>query len=204
MKMNKRQHTIILVGVMFLFSACTSQSITSNVIETTQTSDITHIEEEVYEQVLSELYPEGKSFFVFESTYKGASLDKGTFKELSQDTLVDYETKNLETVTLSPSLELGRPIIITNLAKLKSKYRIDDPQINMELDFSAIHRDYPDIAGIVEFSRIGFQPNLEQALVEIAYTDLMDNACTEYTTVLLSRSKNSWVIIAKIHAYECG
>jgi hypothetical protein len=194
---------IFLLITMYFLASCVPNSAVP-VERPTLTPDPKQLEVEIYELVISELYPEGKVFFVFDETESYGSSLIDELEGVSVETRDDFDSKNKYPDPINPSLKSDSKFIFTSLGALQRQYEIDDPQIIYELDFVTIREDYPDVAGILEFSRVGFDSTFDQALVDITYADIYSGSRMDFTVVLLSRTDDSWQIIDIYDVYEEG
>ena len=121
---------------------------------------------------------------------------------LADETLANYLAINQETYTLSVLTDMDRELIFISQGDLSERYPYDDPHL-FGLDWWTMSEDYPDLAALLQFSKPGFDNNLEQALVEISYYDLKNIGCREGRSYSFLKSEVGWEIIDNYYTYEC-
>ena len=153
------------------------------------------IEDTVYKIAVSEIYPSGQVFLVMDKT-TAITMDEAQIARLpglDNETLASFEAKNEDSFPVNDNLELHGEVILTNRRKLRNEFRKGDPHYYLELDFDALHAAYPEVAGILELSRVGTNSEFDQALVQIALYD-MSGTCYENIVVFLTANNGSWEI----------
>ena len=157
-------------------------------------------------QAVSELFPEGKEFIVFDKTNDFlVTRDESVSSQLDglrEETLINFLAINQTPSAFSGELELPGKVILTNQVEFWERYYYDDPQV-FGLDWWAIREDYPDLTALLGFSKVGFDASIKQALMEIVYYDLLNIACREVTSFFFNLD-NIWVITDRNYSYECG
>ncbi len=88
------------------------------------------------------------------------SLQSG-LKDASNETLDNYVERNKRPGQLSPAMDLGVPYVLLSTEELAKITR----QPNWH---ELLNEKYPNAGGYTVFSRVGFNPTLDQALIYVA------------------------------------
>lgn len=181
---------LLLILLALLQLSCRSKN---NLVVPSPTPDRLSVENSIYRKTVSENFPDRHSFLVFDRTeritHNQESLLK--LKYVDAETIADFVTKNESRFPLDENLQIDGEIVLTNWYDLRNQFRSNDPQSNLGIDFAALRSVYPNIEGILVFSKIGFNSEANQALVEVTLHDIF-GACYTSKVTLLLRNSNFW------------
>lgn len=184
---------IIVSLLVFLQVAC--QADNSNKIPSQATEPI-DLERAIYSTVIAELYPSDQAFLVLDKTDSYA-VDQDRLSmlgEIDEEALADFIAKNKDQSPIDNDLHLHGEVMLTNLTELSHRFpNNEDPRYTFDLDWVALRSTHPTVAGIVEFSRVGFNATMDQALARITFFEVY-GSCYENSMVLLKRVNSSWQV----------
>ena len=160
----------------------------------------------VYSAVIEQAYPEsrGKSVVIDDRTNDCQPYEKeanweqnmlGRMSEVGVDTFGDYLLKNRRCASLSESSDLKIKYVIIPDEEVMDVIRNEDAG-----GWEAFYRKYPNSIGFLTFSRIGFNAEVNQALV---YTGRYHGIRKgKGVHVLLSKRDGSWIVTRKYRAWR--
>ncbi|GAL87390.1 hypothetical protein JCM21142_41374 [Sporocytophaga myxococcoides] len=160
-------------------------------------------EYQIYSVILNENF-EGNELLVEQKTSSLRLIINSNYYEtlkaenLNLDTaiFVDFDAKNSSTYYLNNKFETPTKSV-TLISEEEKKYFASSQDPNNGWD--AFHKKYPKSNGIIQFSRIGFNVDKNQAIVEVSryYASLGASGHLIY----LVRENNSWRIIKTINTW---
>jgi hypothetical protein len=174
-------------------------------VMTTSTASAIIEEYAVYEAVIESVYSiEGVESIVIKDhtatdLSPDGSLDNtmdyiqetlGTTIEL--ETLNDYRVKNAQTQELNSIFSLNVQCVLLSEAQINEIFETGD-------GWSQFHATYPNSAGIVTFSRVGFNAEMNQALVYVE--DQGEYGAGQGLYLFLIKKESGWSIQSTIVAW---
>lgn len=188
--------TILLLSVV-LITGCVSSKATPASVVTEEYA--------VYETVIESIYvTEGiKLIVIMDHTTTGVSagqsldtemeyLKKSLGAAIESATLNDYETRNEQTQELDRRFSLDAQYVLISESEVTEIFESGD-------DWSQFYATYPNSPGIVALSRVGFNAEMNQALVYVEDHAAYGSAQGLY--VFLTKQEKGWVIQRMIVAW---
>lgn len=173
--------------------------------ESTSTPTLAFLEQTIYKKAVSEFFPKDSTFLVLDKTT--TVFAEGTMvndlEGVHEDTLTDFNTKNHLSHRVDQTLQLNGGVTFASISDLKKQFGTSDPQMALELNFGAVGTDYPEILGVLEVSKVGFNAAMDQALVGLVFYD-MSGHCLEYHAILLSKHDGSWEVENPLLIEQCS
>lgn len=111
------------------------------------------------------------------------------FPSLSDETFADYLKKIDDQTTLARSFDLKLPYLLIAKKDCEDAGRRDDDA------WSEFYKKYPDSAGSISFSRVGFNKTGTQALVYFEHW--CRDLCGTGHYLLLSKGEKGWQVIGR-------
>jgi hypothetical protein len=116
----------------------------------------------------------------------GDALTKRMPSDLQSMTVEDYLTKNQAPSSITDQLTLPIAYVLVDDREIRSLFA---KGVEGWDDFN---RKYPDSAGVIRLSRVGFNPNMDQALVYV--TKSCGPLCGSGKYVFLVKDSNGWKV----------
>jgi hypothetical protein len=175
--------------------------------QTSQSPPITDIDEyAVYSDLLNAQFSSSKvqQFVINNETSSktkaafvgliGAFVGTGASRPQTEpDTKTDFDQKNEESNVLERHFELNIPYVLLSSNDLRAIFVPDGNDHHLDMDgWKRFYSQYPGAAGVLAFSRVGFNSKKNQALVyvRIQYNLLGGKAWF----VVLSKTEKNWKI----------
>lgn len=106
---------------------------------------------------------------------------------ISQQIIGDYKTKNKETQQLKDAFDLKAKHVLIRKDEMEQIFK-KGPQ-----GWDEFYKRYPDSGGYIGFSRVGFNPDINQALVYVE--NGCGGLCGTGHYVLLSKNEGVWKVV---------
>lgn len=169
----------------------------------------------VYSVIIDKLHHEDRLRAFVVRDHTSACLRRGdwcTAKQvrtrllhLSPETFEDYVMQNQESAALSESFKLQRPVLLLSdqgLSELlvKTKLQVNlSPLPARKIQWGEFYVRYPLSPGLISLSRVGFNSQINQALV---YEEILGNDDGTWGRyIALTRESGRWVIKDQIESY---
>ena len=196
--MSKYLYTL---GIIFLFSSCAGSSAISGPPRNSSETE----EYSVYDTLIEQIYirDQVEQIVVKDQTSLGSFNDEeleGIFQqvlhklpELEKTTFNDFRAKNAQPHRLNTSFNLSVNYVLI------SKDEEDDLLYRRADGWVAFYKKYPKAQGILTISRVGFNPEMNQALVYVGNQSGPKTGAGYY--VLLARENGTWIIKKRYGAW---
>jgi hypothetical protein len=130
---------------------------------------------------------------------------RGSFPKLMTETLEDYVTQNQESAPLNKSFELQRPAIMLSdqdlsglLIRTNRKVSFS-PLRSRKIQWNEFYSRYPLSPGMISLSRVGFDSQMQQALVYEEMTGNAEGTWGRY--FVLTKVSEKWIVQDQIECY---
>ncbi|MDO9510404.1 MAG: hypothetical protein Q7J34_01480 [Bacteroidales bacterium] len=194
---------------LFLFNLLTACSKNDEIVIpdfNLQTPDNLDIDEyKIYSLILNEVYTASEHFVVKQQTSTSISISIND----SYYAILLANTPNLDTTIFANFIErndsayqlaygfsgLIKPI--TLISEEETDFFFNNPSINKS--WETFYKKYPNSNGMIDFTRVGFNADKSQAIVEFGhyYASLGANGSLVY----LVKEDNKWVIIKLLYTW---
>lgn len=191
---------LVAAGVCTLLPACTTGE---TPIPTPSERDIATEEAIVYATLFDEIYGEPRMYVLMDTTSPGIEgvegldeITRSLFPQLSgldPDTGESFQSRNKSAIPLAPDMELGLPYILLTPTEFDRIFAVNTS------GWDVFYTRYPNSPGMTTISKVGFNPDLSQALVYAATISNWLAGAGHY--YLLERSSGTWEIIQQILAW---
>ena len=118
--------------------------------------------------------------------------------ELSPDTLDDFVIRNRTNRWLVPKLEIKRKYEIVDYREILRLTDMDHPNARpgepME-EWKNFFREYPSSRAFVSLSRVGFNEQMDQALVHFGWR--CPSLCGQWAYILLTKHDGVWKVVSE-------
>jgi len=185
----------ICVILLFLSACSTMGSETATPKPTiTPTPDAIREEERVYKALIEATYP-SELLVIMERTQTNVvdlasdetyQLVEESLQHLSADTLSNFKTHNDSSYPLKTSMILGRRYILFSEKDKQELFQIN------QSGWDVFYNRYPEAPGIMTLSRVGFNEQMDQALVYLGIQSYWLAGSGNF--FLLNKIDGSWVI----------
>ena len=195
--------TSLVFLLLFVLSIAGCSGTTPVVHSTTPTGP--EVEEyAVYATVINELYvaEQTKLVIIKDRTGLSHSISKDLNRELelaqrdmtatSNDTIKDFQEKNQQSYPLDDSIRTKTKCLLIGEKEVEEIYQDVD-------GWSNFYKKYPDSQGIMTLSRVGFNKDLNQALVYVG--NRKGGLSGMGLFILLSKGNGNWIIQDKYSAW---
>jgi hypothetical protein len=154
--------------------------------------------QKVYETVIRELFTDNDTeMIVTLSETNGcpeSHINEEDAMRAEWETLLDYTTKNSELGKSFPLLELARPQVLLDRGEVKKIFERRDGY-----GWRIFYKRFPHSSGFLDFSRVGFNREGDQAFVYASRS--CGGLCGEGWYVLLKKGSRGWLIEHKRMAW---
>ena len=185
----------------FTFAVILSLLVVSSVMPQDKQPNVTTEEYAVYSAAMSSLFSQQKHIIIIDHTdctslctgsaYPDSSwVDRmrNEFPGLAQDIIDDYLRRNREPYQLQKHFSLKFEYSLLERKEIESKLHADPRKGTQEV--------YTQLGGILELSRVAFNPTMNQALVYLGYECGM--LCGTGYFFLLNKDRNgTWVVLKR-------
>jgi hypothetical protein len=159
-------------------------------------SEVSSEEYAVYSALITEEYVKDKiKLVVITNPTSGGNRSKDMadyflqqLSPLSQTTYDDYLERNRESYKLSNSFPLKEKYVLVEYGKVEKFF--DNPDFDEA--WKNFYKRYPASNGYIALSRVGFNPEKNQALVYMAW--MCNSRCGEGKLVLMSKRDGKWKV----------
>jgi len=134
----------------------------------------------------------GRQWGGFSSEEALASDLRGNLNGLEEETLADFLEKNTQQHPVAPHLTLDGKLFCVTAEELKRFFQHRD-------GWERLRKLFPETSGLLEFSRVGFNSDLTQALVYMGQGFGPRAGSGDYW--LFSRTAGEWVDVGKVRAW---
>jgi hypothetical protein len=189
--------SLIIVLLLVILSACSNNTnpTSTKVSPTiTATPDLAREEELVYAALLQDNY--SSDLYVLMNLTQTDVIglaDNDTFQrieksltDLEPETLADFKSRNEESHTLKTSMILGSQYILMSKEDMQSLFGEN------KNGWDIFYNRYPEVPGIITFSKVGFNQAVDQALV---YLGIQSHwLAGSGTYFLMVKKGGTWII----------
>lgn len=109
---------------------------------------------------------------------------------LSQETLEDFINRNKSNRWLKPKFEISRKYVFVDFREIK---RLANDFQHGDFEWKAFSKKYPESYGFVTLSRVGFNKQMDQALIYIQWR--CPGMCGEQSYQLLAKKDGIWKVV---------
>ena len=158
-------------------------------------------EASIYSLILNERYAADpdKSVVVVDKTFGAPDMERELNRDdlqarlspLSQATVESYKGKNKEPLRLKGFQNVKAKYLLMTEGELKEFFEKD-----VLSGWESFRQKYPDAVGVVQLSRVGFNPEGTEALVSILYS--CGEVCGEGSFILLTKTGSGWRIAKSV------
>jgi hypothetical protein len=114
---------------------------------------------------------------------------RGEMRLASREVLDDFEAKNRQPVAVNADFGLKTRTLAVSGDEVRRLAQVKDGGIDSE----PLREKYPDASGVITLSRVGFNRDMTEALVEVV-RGLCGKGCGEGAFVLLAREGGRWKV----------
>lgn len=193
--MSKRFLTALLV-LMAAGSCSSAQSIES--------ANVEREEYAVYSAMIPMIYGGARAnhlVIVNPTLYAGSTKSKGNIEftfpggpPVSQQTFDDFLQRNKSNRWLTRKFDLNCEYVLVDAVEIKTIASFKPMD-----DWKEFHRKYPEAAGYVTLSRVGFNETRDQALMLTSF--VCHPLCDEGVYILLAKSDGAWKVVNTARAW---
>lgn len=182
--------------VLLLLSSCSIMGTRSPTTSPTLTPkpDVNLEEERVYAALMDKYYP--AELLVIMNKTQTDLVDPASdeiyqqieesLQHLSADTLSDFKTRNESSYSLKASMILGRRYLLLSEKDKQELFKVN------QSGWDVFYNRYPDAPGIITLSRVGFNEQMDQALVYLGIQSHWLAGSGKY--FLLKKVDGMWII----------
>ena len=183
---------IVLLTLNFIACSLFTPAVTPSTI------DIEKEEQAIYSFFVSDV---GGVAIVLQDTSTNISGDnpeqsvdyiKSGLKSISKETLDSYIARNAQPSQLSPDMNLGMDYVLLSTNKLSSIMSQND-------GWTVFNEIYPNSHGYTEFSRVGFNNSLDQAVLYVG--NMAGPLMGAGFYYLMEKKSGEWVIKEQVMAW---
>ncbi len=183
------------IGLLGLLIGC---SLNSNTLKPAPSKDSDN-ETQVYSAILNERYVDttkyvgekAKLLLIADETSPSIERFQEYRKDMrlvSQNTLNDYQSKNEQSYKLSKKFDIGVKYLFIDAQEMN---RLVVIKVGIP-DWNRFYAKYPDAAGVISFSRIGFNQEFTEALVLVGRG--CGRGCGEGAFLFLTKVDGIWKV----------
>jgi hypothetical protein len=117
---------------------------------------------------------------------------------LSQDTFDDFIQRNRTNRWLTPKLEIDRKYALVDYREIRRLAGWDHPNTTpgqMMEEWKDFFKTYPATHGFVSLSRVGFNQQMDQALVHIGWR--CPSLCGHWSLIMLTKKDGLWKMVGE-------
>jgi len=202
----KIKKTIILLLIACFISSCSSSGGNNgSSVNATQQASVWIEEAAVYSALISSRYVQGNVQRIVIRDHTGLDPQDDlemrleyvhkNMPELTQAMVTDFKVKNEKPFPLSSKLDLDIQYALISQERWQQIFTATD----LDGDWEEFYRIYPNSQGILTLSRVGFNNNLDMALVYVGNQSGGLAGAGYY--LLMAKENNTWKVIREDMAW---
>lgn len=189
------------IGLNFTFGRCKSedkaQEIEKTQFELKTPDDIDNVDYQIYSLVLIGTQTESNELIINQRSSEGSSISdyyakylKTEVPDLDETVITDYQAKNTHAIHFDRKFTVDSKTVRL-IAEEELSYIFSVPDINR--GWGNFYTKYPNSKGYTNFSRIGYNADKTEAILEVGsyYASLG----AEGKLILLKKENNVWKIV---------
>jgi len=158
-------------------------------------------EYQIYSLILKEQYQEITDFVIKQRTY---SLNSFSLNESTVE-FIQTEVPDMDTSIFAKAIDINKLTFY-----LDNKFNVPNKSITLISDqeiayllgdksWDGFYNKYPDSKGMISFTRVGFNQDMTEAILEIGHS--YESLGADGTLIYLTKDNNGWKIIKTINTW---